>query len=284
MLNDNTVELLDTLASDVRLNVSLKSLHDDYRKAKPFPHLVLDDVFSPDLLARVATEAPPLSSKENWVNIEQKDLERVMRMRSAVELGPASRELTTLLHSPAFLYLLSEITGVWQLLPDPYLQGGGHAVMRRGGFFQVHSDRSVAYDTGLRRRMALIIFLNKDWRSEYGGQLELWSPDGERREVAIEPRFNRTVLFEVAYPNYHGVPQPLACPPEAMRHTFLVYFHTSDLGNGDKVKPHTSQFAPRFYRARKSMLRRLAFELSPPALTRLIKAIREGRRWSLIEE
>jgi hypothetical protein len=151
----------------------------------------------------------------------------------------------------------------------------------------VHSDRSVAYDTGLRRRLALLVFLNKDWRSEYNGQLELWSHDASRCEVSIEPRFNRTVLFEVASPNYHGVPQPLACPPDAMRHTFLVYFHTADMGDGtgrDRVKPHTSQFAPRFYRTRKSWMRRLAFQLSPPALTRWLKARREGRKWSLLEE
>src|SRR5690606_11453061 len=202
------------------------------------------------------------------------------RMRSAVDMGAAGRELAALVHSPAFLYLLSEITDVWQLLPDPYLQGGGHAVMRRGGFFEVHADINVAYDTGLRRRMALLVFLNDDWRPEYNGQLELWNDDGSHCEVSIEPRFNRTVLFEVAFPNYHGVPAPLACPPDVMRHTFLVYFHTADLGNADDgrpVKPHSSLFAPRFYQGPKSWLRRLAFQLSPPALTRYILARRYGR-------
>lgn len=282
MLNEAGINLVDELAPHVHLSSPLEALRDNYRKAKPFPHLVLDDVFSPELLDRVASERPPFSN-DHWVHIEQRGLERVSRMRSALELGNASRELTVLLHSPAFLYLMSELTDVWQLLPDPYLQGGGHAVMQRGGFFQVHSDRSVAYDTGLRRRMALLIFLNKDWRSEYGGRLELWSNDGERCDVAIEPRFNRTVLFEVAFPNYHGVPQPLTCPPDWVRHTFLVYFHTSDFGQGDRVKPHTSQFAPRFYRGRKSILRRLAYQLSPPALTRLYQAARDGRKWSLLD-
>jgi 2OG-Fe(II) oxygenase superfamily len=286
MLNDYTVELLEALSEGVSLDTSLTSLRESYHQAKPFPHLVLDNVFSPALLDRVANEAPPMSGHQ-WVNIEHEDLERVVRMRSAVEMGPASREFTALLHSPAFLYLLSEITGVWQLLPDPYLQGGGHAVMRRGGFFEVHADINVAYDTGLRRRMALLVFLNKDWRSEYNGQLELWSNDASRCEVSIEPRFNRVVLFEVAFPNYHGVPAPLTCPPEAMRHTFLTYFHTADLGEyskGNRTKPHSSLFAPRFYRGKKSWLRRLAFQLMPPAVTRFIQARRHGRAWGLFED
>jgi len=286
MLNDNTVELLEALSEGVSLDTTLTSLRERYHDANPFRHLVLDNVFSPELLERVAGEAPPMSGHQ-WVNIDHQDLESVVRMRSAVEMGSASREFTALLHSPAFLYLLSEITGVWQLLPDPYLQGGGHAVMRRGGFFEVHSDIHVAYNTGLRRRMAMIVFLNKDWRSEYNGQLELWSEDASRCEVSIEPRFNRVVLFEVAFPNYHGVPAPLACPPDAIRHTFLTYFHTADMGEASKghlVKPHSSLFAPRFYRGRKSWLRRLAFQLSPPALSRFIKARRESRPWRLFED
>lgn len=286
MLKDNTAELLEALSESVSLGTTVTSLREDYQRAKPFPHLVLDDVFSPALLRRVSKEAPPATGHQ-WVNIDHQHMDHVLRMRSAVEMGPASRELAALLHSPAFLYLLSEVTGVWQLLPDPYLQGGGHAVMRRGGFFEVHADISVAYDTGLRRRMALLIFLNEDWRSEYNGQLELWSSDASRCEVSIEPRFNRVVLFEVAFPNYHGVPAPLACPPEAMRHTFLAYFHTADVGEtsaGQRRRPHTSLFAPRFYRRKKSWLRRLAFQLSPPALTRFIKAKRLGRDWALFED
>ncbi len=95
------------------------------------------------------------------------------------------------LHSAPSLYFLSEITGVWQLLPDPYLQGAGHAVMRRGDFFEVHADRSVAYDTGRVRGLALIAFLNEDWSADFAGNLELWDAEGK--------------ACEVAHPNYHGV-------------------------------------------------------------------------------
>ena len=81
----------------------------------------------------------------------------------------------------------SSLTEVSQLLPDPYLQGAGYALMRRGDYFSVHADRNVAYDTGLTRRLAMIIFLNKSWRSDYHGQLELWTADAKRCEVSIEP-------------------------------------------------------------------------------------------------
>ncbi|HEY5810834.1 MAG TPA: 2OG-Fe(II) oxygenase [Povalibacter sp.] len=262
------------LQPKVEVPPNLGELHDRYRTAAPFPHIALDNLFSPSFLDRVLAEASQLKA-DQWINVEQDHLEKTLRMRSAVEVGDAGAELIALLHSAAFLYLLSEITGIWQLLPDPYLQGAGHASMHRGDYFKVHADRNIAYDTGLTRRLAMIIFLNKDWPADYGGRLELWNPEGTRCETAIEPVFNRTAIFEVAYPNYHGVPEPLTCPPDRTRHSFLVYYHTAGGGAGDKVKPHTSRFAPQFYRKQKSLLRRTLDQITPPIIVSAVSAARK---------
>lgn len=272
MATDSAAALKEFLTSEICLPQDIGLLRQAYRAAKPFPHVVMDGIFSATLLERVTAEATRLKS-DQWIQIHQDQLEKVQRMRSALEIGNAGRDLVTLLHSAGFLYLLSEITGIWQLLPDPYLQGGGHASMRRGDYFKIHADRNVAYDTGLTRRLAMIVFLNKDWPRDYGGELELWNEEGTRCETAIAPVFNRTVLFEVAYPNYHGVPRPLACPPDRMRHSFLVYYHTVGVGMGDKITPHTSRFAPQFYRRSKSLLRRAAEQITPPIVLNAARRI-----------
>ncbi len=263
MKTDTATALRSYLRGRVNVPANLADLHDSYSAAKPFPHICLDNLFPNELLEDLIVEAPGLAA-DQWLTFDQDGLERTLRMRSALELGNAGSQFVSLLHSAAFLYLLSEITGIWQLLPDPYLQGGGHAMMRRGDFFGVHADRNIAYDTGMTRRLAMIVFLNKDWRSDYGGCLELWNHEATRAEVTIEPVFNRTALFEVAYPNYHGVPQPLACPPERTRNSFLVYYHTVGVNEGDRVTPHSSRFAPQFYRKRKSLVQRAAEQIAPP--------------------
>ena len=273
MKNDNSAAALQAvLMNHVHLPGELPAIRTAYKTAKPFPHVVIDNLFSPALLERVAGEVPQMSASQ-WLRIETEDLQRVKRMRSALDVGSAGSELVSLLHSASFLYLLSEITDIWQLLPDPYLQGGGHALMHRGGYFQVHADRNVAYDTGLTRRLAMIIFLNKDWPPEYGGQLELWNDDATRCEASVEPVFNRTILFEVAYPNYHGVPQPLTCPSGRTRQSFIVYYHTVEVGVGDKVTPHTSMFAPQFYQQKPSLFRRAARQLTPPIIFRALRSL-----------
>ena len=246
-----------------------------YRAAFPFPHLVLDHLFQSDILERLIAEMSGLHEQQ-WRLVESDSLERVRRMRSVEELGIAGTDLVNLLHSASFLRLLSGITGIQQLLPDPYLQGAGYASMRPGDFFKIHTDRSVAYDTGLTRRLAMIIFLNRQWPSEYGGQLELWNHEGTRCEVAIDPIFNRTVLFEVAEPNYHGVPSPLRCPEDRVRQSFIVYYHTVGGKDGKQPSPHTSVFAPRAYRKKDSLLRTIVKSTLPPILLRSLKRLRKS--------
>jgi hypothetical protein len=265
-------DLAALLRTKLQVPDALEQLRDRYRAAKPFPHLILDNLFPEEVLEAVAQESR-LRNGTEWESIQTEGLEHVLRMRSAVDLGPATYQLAALLHSPGFLYLISELTGLWQLLPDPYLQGGGHAAMGRGMRMEVHSDRNVAYDTGLTRRLAMIIFLNKDWPTEYAGELELWNHEGTRCEVSIAPLFGRTVLFEVADPNYHGVPRPLNCPEDRTRQSFIVYYHTVGGKDGKHPAEHTSVFVPQAYRKKPSVARSLVRGVTPPILLRAIKSL-----------
>jgi hypothetical protein len=272
MSRELTSNFGNLLAGKVQLPGLVENLRASYQNAKPFPHVIMDNLFSPRSLDPLLDEIAEMA-REQWINVDRDPRERTVRMRSAAEMGEAGAHILSIVHSAAFLYFLSEITGVGQLLPDPYLQGGGFAVMRRGDYFDVHADRNVAYETGLTRRLAMIIFLNKDWRPEYNGQLELWSPDGKRREVSVDPLFNRTALFEVAYPNFHGVPAPLACPAERMRQSFIVYYHTAGIDKQAAVKPHTTIFAPRFYGTPRATVRSIVREITPPFVVRLARKI-----------
>ena len=256
----------------IHLSSSVKWLRSAYRSAKPFPHLVLKDFFSENLLDRVVQELPALGGA-TWIRHDDDNM-RQFNLRSALDLGEAGSQLVAFLHSARFLYFLSEITGIWELLPDPYLQGAGYHLIPRGGRFDVHVDRNMAYATGLVRRLSLLIYLNKDWKHEYGGQLELWSKDGKRSEVAIEPTFNHMAIFEITDENYHGVPSVVKCPKGRSRNCFVAYYHTVGFPGVKEVIPHTSIYAPSLYAQRKSKFRQLAKDLIPPLLRRGIRKLR----------
>ena len=275
MKDDLTTAYRSLLADKITLAREVEELQATYRTAKPFPHLVIDDLFAPEVLDALLAEMAEMG-RDKWKQVANDSRERTLRMKSAAEMGPAGTRLLSIVHSAGFLYLLSEITGIPQLLPDPYLLGSGYAQMRRGDYFNVHSDRNVAYDTGMLRRLAMIVFLNKSWLPDYQGKLELWNHEATSCDATIEPLFNKTIIFEVANPNYHGVPVPLACPAERSRQSFILYYHTVGIPGQPYVKPHTSLFAPRTHGTNRVTLRQVAREIVPPFLVRALRRI--GRR------
>ena len=52
--------------------------------------------------------------------------------------------------------------------------------------------------------MNVLVYLNRDWKEEYGGALELWSKDKSRCVRQILPVFNRTVIFTITDWAFHG--------------------------------------------------------------------------------
>ena len=259
------------LTSTIRIPANVKSLSFDYRSATPFPYLILDNLFSEDLLDQVIQELPPLGDA-HWVRHDDDHL-RQFNLRSAADLGEAGSQVVAFLHSARFLYFLSEVTGIRDLLPDPYLQGAGYHMIPRGGKFDVHLDRNMAYSTGLIRRLSLLIYLNRDWKHEYGGQLELWSKDGQRPEVIIEPTFNRMTIFEITDENYHGVPAVVRCPKGRSRNCFVVYYHTAQVREDKDLRAHTSIYGPRSYAQSEPKLWQFVKDLVPPVLLRGLRKL-----------
>jgi hypothetical protein len=262
--------IASVLGDKVNVPASTAELLDRYKNADPFPHLVFDNLFPSETLNQLLTELPPMTD-EKWVH-ERKDRLVKSNLRSAIDLGPAAYQFASFLHSASFLYLLSEMTGIWGLLPDPYLGGAGYHVVPRGGLFDVHADRNVDQVTGLHRRLAMLVYLNHSWKSEYGGQLELWDTEGKQCQRVVEPDFNRTVIFEVGDRNFHAV-RPVSTDDRS-RMSFAVYYHTV----GDKdLQPHNSIYAPTFYRKKEPIGRRLIKDLTPPILLRAAKSFSSSK-------
>ena len=265
----NPTGIISALKENIALPDGLENLRNRYKAAKPFPHIIIDDLFPVDLIEDLAREIPPLTS-DCWVRFNDENLKQ-MNLRSPVHLGETGFRLTAFLHSAGFLYFLSELTGIGELLPDPYLQGAGYHVLPQGGKFDVHVDRNTAYETGLTRRLALMTYLNKSWKHEYGGQLELWSSGASRCEVVVEPIFNRTIIFKVDDQNFHGVPNRVTCPEGRSRNSFVVYYHTAGVKD---ITPHPSIYATN---RKKWTLRRTIKEMTPPILLRGLRKLRKAK-------
>lgn len=265
-----TSEVLSLVRSKIAPSKDLEDLLADYKSAQPFPFLVLDDLFPNDTIDALIDELPPLSS-EKWVHERHEKLIK-SNLRSATDLGEKSYQFVSVLHSAGFLYFLSEITGIKALVGDPYLSSGGYHVVPAGGKFDVHADRNTDLNCGMERRLAMLIYLNKNWKPEYGGQLELWNQEGTQCEKVIEPIFNRTVIFEVGDKNFHGV-RPVVEQHNVSRRAFVTYFHTV----GRELEFHNSIYVPTIYQSNQSLVNRVMKESLPPFLYRALKSLRRDR-------
>src|SRR3989440_8670043 len=152
-----------------RMAEEAKRAHAAYAAAPPFPHIVFDDFFDPALLEEVLAEFPAPGT----INWQRFDNEREIKLASASEtrFGPTTRLLLYHLNSITFLEFLSAVTSIPNLIPDPCFDGGGLHQIVRGGKLAVHADFNKHPRYGLDRRLNVLLYLNKDWREEYGGHL-----------------------------------------------------------------------------------------------------------------
>jgi len=204
-----------------------------YAAAQPFPHIVLDGILPEAMLDR-ALEGFPDPAAEVWQQYETYYEEK---LESQGE-DRLSSDLSLLLYqfnSAPFLRFLEELTGIEGLIGDPYFTGGGLHQIVAGGKLGVHADFSRHYSLPLHRRLNALIYLNRDWKDEYGGHLELWDRDMRACQERIAPIFNRMVVFTTTDWTYHGHPDPLNTPPGVTRKSIALYYFTVDRPKGETI-------------------------------------------------
>jgi hypothetical protein len=132
------------------------------------------------------------------------------------------------------------MTGATGLVSDPFLEGGGLHQIARGGRLAVHADFSVHPRLGLDRRLNLLLYLNRDWDEDWGGELELWSGDMSRCAKKVAPAFNRLVVFKTTDRSFHGHPDPLDCPAGVARRSIALYYYSNGRPRSERSRRHDS--------------------------------------------
>lgn len=204
----------------------LPELSSQYQQAEPFPHAVLDYFLDEELLNQCLEEFQGLNQSNGWIDYLHFNQDK--RGLNKVELLPfALRQTIETFSTPAFLSFLGQLTSIENLITDDSYEGGGIHQSARGGFLNIHSDFTVhPHHRHWRRRLNVIVYLNKDWQPEWGGDLELWDKEMKACRQKIAPIFNRCVIFNTDEDSFHGHPDPLNCPPDRFRRSIALYYYT----------------------------------------------------------
>jgi hypothetical protein len=223
-----------------RLNADPNALRERYVNAQPFPHIVLDGLF-PDAVLEEVLAAFPKPDEIEWRRFDN-PTEKKLGYWHESTLRPELQLFLYEMNSAPMLQFLQALTGIEGLVSDPYYGGAGPHQILPGGFLKVHVDFNWHPLLQLDRRLNMLVYLNKDWQEEYGGQLELWSRDMSRCEAKILPLFNRTVVFSTTDFSFHGHPAPLACPEGRSRKSVSFYYYSNGRPDEERSAPHDTVF------------------------------------------
>jgi hypothetical protein len=224
-------------------------LQRQFRTARPFRHLVMDEFLAPALAADLLGQFPAFERgsalAEDGSIGNKATVERIRR------LGPAYQALDTLVQSPSFLHFVGAITGIPDLLYDPWYFGGGTHENRHGQDLDAHVDFNRHPVERWHRRLNLIVYLNRRWDAAWGGALQLHADPrtDDEMTVTIAPLFNRAVVFETTEWSWHSFP-PIILPDDERtrtrtRKSIALYFYSTERPADELADTHSTIYVDR---------------------------------------
>src|ERR1700751_5250536 len=211
-----------------------------YSRNRPFPHVIIDHFFAPETaidLARVIATIPDSNYKVSFRSLAQ----RKIQLGDIVGKAPQIYYAYEVLMGSAFTRFVEIVSGYPELQADHYFAGAGLQRYDGYGFSEIHLDSNRhPFDDELHHRVNLIVFLNPVWRTEWSGELVLWSSrDGKPCQpvVSVQPAFNRAVIFNVTRTSWHSV-NPIRCPRNRTRNSMVIYYF-SRVGADDDEAPRS---------------------------------------------
>jgi hypothetical protein len=221
------------------------SLRERVRTSQPVPNFCidnfLDEAFANEVLAAYPTFEEATKAGRMFSAVNEK---RKVQVTDASSFAEPIAELNRTLASPEFLELLSDVFQMPNLLPDAELNGGGIHQTGARGHLDVHVDFNYITERELHRRLNILIYFNKDWKPEFGGNIELWDKDVKVCHHSFSPIFNRCVVFETNEISFHGV-TAVKCPEGSARKSFAAYYYTKEAPSHWKGEAHGTIFKAR---------------------------------------
>lgn len=230
--------------------LDIKKLNRHFQNAKPFRYLIIDDFLVDSLVNKMITDFPHPKIDDMVNELGAPNLKHAVS--DVKSIGGVYSEIDNLVASLDFKRLLEKISGIDDLIYDPSYYGGGTHNNLSGQGMDPHVDFNLLDIPPfgmLHRRIDAIIYLNKDWREEWGGNLDLhsnpWQPNCDEI-IRIVPKMNRLVIFETNDVSFHGfLPVKSGIPNGLTRKSFAIYMYTKDRPKEEIYPRHGTFYVPR---------------------------------------
>ena len=211
-----------------------------YQSGQPYHHICLDNFLPMEIIEKVRADLNSMPDAERSFDAAQ---ERFKSQYNPDRLPGYSQALFHTFNSRAFILFLEEMTGIKGLIPDPYFIGGGIHKTLTGGHLDIHADFNLHPHMKVERRLNVLIYLNPEWKEEYGGSFEIWDKEMTRKVASFAPTENRMCCFSTGSDTFHGNPEPVNHPDGLPRQSIALYYYTATWDSSRKE--HSTIFKPR---------------------------------------
>jgi hypothetical protein len=257
-----------------------KELSAQYQAAHPFAHCVIENFLPAEITERLLREFPVITDRET--KRSQEIFKGLCLPDQLPDSAAFARGLFYSFNSEPFLGFLEALTGIKGLIPDPHFLGGGFHETLSGGRLGIHADFNIHQKLRLRRRINVLVYLNHDWKPEWGGELELWTQDMKTKAKSVAPHFNRCVIFDTNDTSWHGHPDAMTCPVDRSRKSLALYYYTASDAIFAESKVDTTNFRVRSGSGDKADLfmrtKYLVRDLIPPLFLRALLWMKRSLR------
>jgi hypothetical protein len=232
------------LPSEIK-SFDVERLREQVRRAKPFPYFSLDNFLDETFANRILDSFPSYEhALKTGLSFKAVNEKGKVQLTDSETFAPAVKELNAVLASKEWLDVLAYVFDIPNLLPDDKLVGGGIHQTGPRGHLDVHVDFNFLDDRKLHRRLNILIYFNKNWKPEWGGNVELWDKDVKVCQHSSSPVFNRCVVFATSGISYHGV-TAVKCAEGNSRKSFAAYYYTKEAPVGWDGTVHSTIFKAR---------------------------------------
>lgn len=219
------------------LEANKEKFRTEYLAAQPFPHLILDGICDEEKLSTMYSQIPELDNKSRDYMFANNKFEK----SNYKVIGPLFEELYNDLQSEKMNQFLTYIAAE-DIFVDPKNHGGGLHQGKKNSFLDMHADFNYhPINQMWFRNLNLLLYLNKNWKPEYGGQLKLEDARSGKKTVVDVP-FNRLVIQQTRKWTLHGYDMT-NFPDGVYRTSIATYAYTKHLLHIET--PRTTDWKPK---------------------------------------
>jgi len=206
------------------LEDNLDELSAQFSSASPYEHVVIDQFCDPVLLSECLSNIPnpdenSISKSRDYIFAKNK-----FEKSSFKELCKDFSNLYDDLTSERFERFLYKLTGEKVFL-DKEFHGGGIHQGGRDSFLDMHVDFNLhPLHSSWFRNVNILIYLNKDWKLEWGGQLDMQHIE-TKKSKSVDPIFNRCVIMFTRDYTVHGY-KKISFPSGNFRRSIAAYAYS----------------------------------------------------------